>query len=495
MTFLTAFLAVATTVTTLTLQEPSYDYKQAKTSGYSYSGNLGKNHYEDHPSLRTSYLQPDGDGVYRIEVVKDGFLVEQYSCKDWSVTDRFFLQDEKYTEPLAWGGICCGQEHNYLLVGTGDTHRIVVYSKDWKKREIAHLSINGNMLSMFNYGTPALCEANGCLYGNFSTYCDRKIYTNYTFIMQESNLGYIASELGEAESRCQLIAADATGMYSASQCPTGNRGLLLTKSDPGEAAYFEEGITKNIFPFYAAGSDTTDTGASFGGMALSSKNVLIAGASCDQSVGPDSPTNIILTVTDKKTAATEVRKYTSLEQGTVCTPYIVPLQEKDRFALLWDSDASGSFATSFVIVDGEGNFLTKTATVAGMRLSDCTPVVMDDGALLWYTTGTGTGQYSDEYSSPVFHRLALDVPGLRGDADLNWEIDAADASRVLAYAASQGLSKKTPLQEDASKEAKALSNVDVNADSQINSADVSYILVYTARAGLGQEPEWSSIIR
>ena len=85
---------------------------------------------------------------------------------------------------------------------------------------------------------------------------------------------------------------------------------------------------------------------------------------------------------------------------------------------------------------------------------------------------------------------------IKGDTNIDGEVNAVDASEILIYAAEQGAGNTSPQLyngDDAVTEQFVQFLADVNDNSNIDSEDAAYILTYAAQQGTGQEPDWNEI--
>jgi len=89
--------------------------------------------------------------------------------------------------------------------------------------------------------------------------------------------------------------------------------------------------------------------------------------------------------------------------------------------------------------------------------------------------------------------------GQKGDADLNGSVDAADAAKILIYAAEDGSGMETSLtgNPDSVEEKFAFFLADIDGEgkenSTLDSEDAAKILIYAAQQGSGQEISWEEL--
>ena len=149
------------------------------------------------------------------------------------------------------------------------------------------------------------------------------------------------------------------------------------------------------------------------------------------------------------------------------------------FKGLDDPDAAPNTGETFVSSDN---------TPAGAKSSTYVPATP---ALYGLTVIVAEEEYA--YIGDVM--VSSDGSGLRGDVNRDGEVNAADASLVLQFAAADGLSGKASFSDQETENAVRRALADVNEADGINAADASSILIYTANAGLTGGADWSSILK
>ncbi len=84
----------------------------------------------------------------------------------------------------------------------------------------------------------------------------------------------------------------------------------------------------------------------------------------------------------------------------------------------------------------------------------------------------------------------------KGDADLNGQINAVDASNILVYATEKGVGREARLfpAGDDLMERFAFFLADVNGNGALDAVDASCILVYSTEKGVGHPTDWEEII-
>ena len=379
-------------------------YKTEAPLGGVTSNNISNNNYRD---IVYSYLYEETDGkLVRVEYVRDkGVLIESYSS-DKQLLDSFIIELE-----LTWfGGFYSGNEFNYLVFGQANYEesdsvevlRVVRYSKNWDRLNSTSI-FGANTYAPFTGGSLRMAEKDGKLYihtchSMYLTSDGLHHQANMTFVLDSNSLEqvdanyYIANiELGYvSHSFDQFIATDDCAVYRVDLGDSYPRAVSLTRCEIG-ASITQVSFTNALTIQGQIGANAT--GVSVGGLELSTNNCVIAGNSVDQS-DPETYSargqrNIFVSIVSKDMRNSEVvwlTDYSSDEGITPYTPHLVKLNE-DQFLVLWEEEdvQSGAIHTRVTTINGSG-VRTSDIRKTTMRLSDCKPILCQDGLVRWYVT-------------------------------------------------------------------------------------------------------------
>lgn len=365
-----------------------------------------------------SYLMDNGDDTLtRVEVSGNSIIVEKYDQKG-------VLQEAKTIEYelSKFGGFYAGEDYNFFVFGQSNPNeddsreviRVVKYSKDWKR--LGEASLEGaNTTEPFDAGSLRMAEYGGMLYIRTC----HEMYTSDDGLNHQSNLtlsvrisdmeitdqfskvmntasGYVSHSFNQFIATDEnLVAADHGDAYP--------RAVVLIKyvakagdetfTDKTERVDLENGYytTKmcdyiEVLPIQGT-KGANDTGVSLGGFVISDSSYLTAGNSVaqDSSYNANGVRNIFVTSTpsgDFSAEATKVNWITDYTNKStdVSTPHLVKTSD-GRILLLY----TASDKVNYVYLDDEGN---KDGTVQTMdgALSDCVPLALNDGSVIWYYT-------------------------------------------------------------------------------------------------------------
>ncbi|MBR1724854.1 MAG: fibronectin type III domain-containing protein, partial [Ruminococcus sp.] len=398
-------------------------YNMLYTGDYSYPG-----------SVICSYIGENADGtITRVAAMNESVTAETYSH---DTTELKASKNIEFELPI-FGGAFLGSENNFLVFGqenpdeSDETEvvRVVKYTKDWT-RVSAYSVYGANTYVPFEAGSLKMTECEGRLYIHtchtmYAGDGDLHHQANMTFIINESDMSLIQSfysikniyQAGYvSHSFDQFIRTDDEHVYRVDHGDAHLRGISITVADLGED------ITKvsYILPF-PFGSGTTHynyTGAKVGGFELSTKNMIVAGASIDQeNFDLKDPMNIFLSVTKKDFAHSSepvdtiwLTEYTKDSGVSVSVPRLVKLNE-ESFLVMWLEETSSGKVTKAVTIDGSGN-LTSDIAVIDATVTECQPIYCADGLVRWYGANN---------TKPVFYALnPYNLTAMEGSAtDIN----------------------------------------------------------------------------
>ncbi len=383
-------------------------YKTEVPLGGVTSDNITDNNYTYSAAPVNSYLYEEADGkIVRVEYVNQkGVLVEIYSS-DEQLLDSFMIAQELNL----FGGFFAGSEYNYLVYGqankddsdTTEVVRVIRYSKAWERLNSASV-YGANTYMPFAAGSLRMAEKDDKLY----IYTCHTMYdggdgihhqANMTFVydrvsLEQLDAYYDVMNLDQAgyvsHSFNQWIVVDDQAVYRVDQGDANPRAVSVTRCENGNPiTQISYTYALTIQGAYGANA----TGVSIGGLELSTNNCVIAGNSVDQS-DPETYSaygqrNIFVSIVSKDLRNSEVvwlTEYSGDEGITPYTPHLVKLNE-DQFLVLWEEEdkQSGTIHTRATTINGSG-VRTSDIRKTTMRLSDCRPILCQDGLVRWYVT-------------------------------------------------------------------------------------------------------------
>lgn len=388
-------------------------------NGKNSSFNKNKQNYKRNWSeVVTSYLYENSKGnLVRVEA-DEGVLVEEYN-------EEFKLMNQKKIpmELPIFGGFYAGIDYNFLIFGQSnlgendaeEVVRIVKYDKEWNRLGSVGLE-KCNTTIPFSSGSLRCVQAGDILYiltshqmygwGGQNHQANMRILVdinNMSIIRHNSSVSNYATGY-VSHSFNQFIQATDKNIISVDHGDAHPRGILLYQEKREDFIDSSEGgnrsYAKKIYSFPGETGDNR-TGATLGGMELSSTSCLIAGSSIiqDSNYKNNKVDNIFLITTDINGADNSPikRKWiTNYKEGgpySAGNPQLVKISS-DLFLLLWQR-MEGSGTTdiyydtktekiNYVYLDGQGNIKGDIYSANG-SLSDCQPINYKD-SIVWYTT-------------------------------------------------------------------------------------------------------------
>jgi fibronectin type 3 domain-containing protein len=446
---------------TVTVDDNS-SLKTSTTANHTLSGsktdNVSANNYSYWSSPMTSFIYQNSNGSYvRVEYLgSKKLLVETY-------TSSYTLSStETITLPYSlWGGYYHGSDgSNYVVVGQPNTSesdstvvmQVIKYSSSWSKQK-AYSAKGANTYIPFEAGNCRMTEYNGLLY----VYTCHKMYCDGDDIHHQANMTYVINESDMtledsyydimnisygyvSHSFNQFIATDGTNIYRVDHGDGYPRGIAMTSTTIGD-----EVISPHVYgTIYGINGEIGDnaTGVSVGGMELFDKNVIVAANSVtmDDNYSADSIRNILIVVQGKTydyNKTVWLTSYTSSSNVKVCTPQLVKVDDS-HFLVMWEeySIKTGNYScTKMACIDSDG---TRCSSIVktNYRLSDCQPIVNNNGQVVWYTSnGSSTILYTidiynlSKYSLPATPSVTLS--NVAGGVRVSWNtISGADSYYV-----------------------------------------------------------------
>ena len=367
------------------------------------SENISANNYTKWSSTVNSYIYENEDGTRtRVEYISGtGVCIET-----WSAEGDLQSSQTVSAELSLFGGFYSGEDDNFLVFGqtnsteddTAEVIRVVKYSKSWVRQDALNIT-DINTTEPFDAGSLRMTETDGVLYIHTS----HEMYAssdgvnhqaNLTLVIDESSMtltdqnseisnnstGYVSHSFN------QFIQTDGEYVYRADHGDGYPRGILISRTSTDTA------VTNVSYTEAFTIQGTTGvnaTGVSVGGFELSDNHCLLAGNSVDQSdadtYSASGTRNIFLNITDKSFGSSEtvwITDYSSSDGVTVRTPQLVKVSSS-IFLLLWEEVNASTVQTKAVLVNDDGKLLTDITALC-VRLSDCQPILTEDGLVTWY---------------------------------------------------------------------------------------------------------------
>ena len=392
-------------------EQPSlYSYITQPTEGM-VTANEGQHDYTSYNSRYgkpvNSYLFNNSNGGFtRVEYSSDKIYIE-----DWSESFSLIQSKELEMELPIFGGFYNGENYNFIVFGQNNTEennsvevmRVVKYDKLWNR--VGQCSVNGANTYMFaDAGSLDMSESNGKLVihtcHEMYTYSDGLNHqANMTFVVDEGSMtvdnswyeimnikyGYVSHSFN------QFVEASGDMIYRMDHGDAGStRALVLTKAPINNVTDVGE---DNYVKLYDIGGESgnNDTGLSAGGLLLSDNNLLAVGNSINQESSEwnyNGIRNIFLVRTDTNLSTPTFQWLTNYNESSsikVGNPYIVGNDENNY--ILWEETNTDTNRTLIRIAKVDNNCQPEKIYdgIYG-RLSDCEPILTDDGTLIWYST-------------------------------------------------------------------------------------------------------------
>lgn len=381
------------------------------------SSNAGENDYEAWSKPVTSYIYNNGNGYTRVEYIDSQVIIEEYS-------DNFQFLNQRAIEmelPI-WGGFFAGEKYNFLFFGqrnqeennSAESIRIVKYSKDWER--LGQASICGNnivgpydngSLHCAEYGDMIYVRAGHSMYkspdGNnhqaSMTICfqqtDMKVIGAYSY----GGIGYVSHSLNQfiiVDQNRNVITLDHGDAY-----PRGFE-LMRWKTKAGAARIDPQTTNLSLVSFPETKSYQW-TGASAGGLVETKEGYLISYNQDITGAASDVRDIYLSFVRLGFTEKTKPHTVCLTGAGSINTTPILTPTSLDGGWVLWEEKNDTGYTLCYAPYSADGT-VAEVTRANGPRLSDCPPILYDDG-IMWYTT---------DDSIPTFY--VLDDSGVRSYA-------------------------------------------------------------------------------
>ena len=368
------------------------------------SGNRNYNSYSHrnwyHPVW--SYLVPQSDGFMRVEYQVYGngkVLIEKLDQNGKTVSSRFMD-----CELPIFGGFFAGSDAYYMVFGQMNPEendetevvRVVKYDKNWNR--LAAASVKGaNTYEPFAGGSLVMQEADGLLiiHTCHQMYINKddgeRHQANMTIQIRESDMT-VADGLADvsnndygyvSHSFNQLMRIKGGVVYRLDHGDALPRGLMLTAFDVGNRCFSLNASYPRTLTTFQGASGNNYTGASVGGFEISATHALVA-LNRDSSFGSPKSRVVCVMAHDLAAGTTKYTYIPKLDDGTEYTPRLVKVND-DLFLLMWARYDGTDTKVRVVRLDGTGTPISGIEQT-DLQLSDCEPVLLSDGTVVWYVT-------------------------------------------------------------------------------------------------------------
>ena len=394
-----------------------------------------RNYSRNWASVDKSYIITLDDGGYMTFIAgSSGYTVDYYDSQ------FNHLSSKKISSELPLFG-CFYSDSNGYYVLSGQTnpdesasvecYRLTKYDKLWTRKASCGL-YDCNTYSPFEAGSASITST-----GNYLVIrtC-HKMYAsaddglrhqaNVTILVNTSTMKILDSLYKTSYSKYgysshsfnqyvriennHIIGADHGDAYPRSMA------VFYYKADVTSGKFVSSAATLYEPLIISGNTGNNYTGATLGGLEVSSSSYLIVGSSIDQNDASTTEKNIYVGAVNKSSGATSLKWLTSDAEsnGTYGNPYIVKISSTN-FAVIW----SRSNTVYYAFIDGSGNLQGDIKTATG-KLSDCQPV-LSGKKIVWFINNSPVDFYYIDTSDKSFHQLytlSLDT-GSNGKAALS----------------------------------------------------------------------------
>ena len=368
-----------------------------------------------------TYITPLDDGGYMTFVVNSdnsGYTVDYY--------DKLFnhLSTKKISAELGiFGSFYSDSNGYYVLSGQKnpdesadvECYRLTKYDKSWNRKGACGLK-DCNTYIPFDAGSASIAST-----GNYlvirtchEMYADEGVHhqANVSILVNSSTMtildsfydvyntsvGYVSHSFNQYVriDNNHIIGVDHGDAHPRSIC------MFYYKTDVTTGKLLKSGVTM-YEPIKIGGEYSAlhnYTGATLGGLEVSSSNYIIVGSSIDQSDSSTKKKNIYVSTVNKSTGKTSTTWLTSDAEnnGDYSNPYIVKISNTS-FAVIWSRDTTVYYA----FIDGSGA-LQGTVKSATGKLSDCQPV-LSGNKIVWFNNNTIPDFFYIDTTDKSFHQL------------------------------------------------------------------------------------------
>ena len=451
--------------------------------------NIKENNYTVHSWVCRSYLTEKADGTYETVSADDNeVIVTEYDKSQKHITGTKTIDFEL---PL-FGGFYSGEKYNFIIFGQNNPDestetevlRVVKYSKNWE-RLTAISAFGWNTAEPFHAGSLRMTECNGKLYVHtchlfFKDEDGDSHQGNMSFVIDEENDVFISSLCGSfvtlkhgyvSHSFNQFIDTDGEYIYRVDHGDTYPRAITLTKCDANGS------ITKNdtieLMHFWGFLFDN-NTGASVGGMAVNTSDILIVGNSDgkfnernEDDIKSSNRNAFVISVNKslEKSSINWLTEHTEDDNIMVGTPQIIKIGSNKNLVMWTETERQNyTSVTKAVTVNHKGEKTSDVVEIQGC-LSDCQPILCADKSVRWYTSDREKTRFYSIYPQDIVDYQS----NCFGDVNNDGVVDILDATLIQKFA----VDKATLTDEQ-----KELA--DVNKDGFVDVLDALEIQKYAA---------------
>lgn len=406
--------------------------------------NIQYSEFNSDASVVTSYLFEENEELVRVNY-DDGTLLVEKNDMDGVLTEQFTVSivapAKVADERFLFGGFFAGKNENFVVMGqtnyaesdVTEVLAVTKYSKDWKILSTCRIK-SINTVIPFRAGSLRMDETGEFLYIHtchlmYTSQDGLNHQANMSFKLRKGDMTVNSSFTSVMNIGCgyvshsfnQFVKTDGDYVYRADHGDGYPRSMVLTKApatnDSNGSVANIKGIASPIVFNGEIGDNTT--GASLGGLEISSKNCIIVGNAADlwtqdpKKIYIQTQRNIFVGIVDKETFESKSLIYlTDYEYSTdrnsvvvMGTPQIVKCGE-DRFAVMWNEWKTGTYANykyyctflrgaalCYVIIDGDGNVVSPVRRNVHCALSDCQPIFTSDSKITWFYSDGKSIQY------------------------------------------------------------------------------------------------------
>ena len=362
--------------------------------------NIGDNDYFIWNATSLSFITPTSDGGYMIfdagsRNSSEGYIVEYYDSNYNFVSSKTIP-----VELPVFGGFYSDGSNYYLVTGQGnpeesatlEVYRVTKYNTSWIRQGAASLK-DCDTAYPFDAGSVDMASAGGKLFVRtcHEMYKSSDGYNhqaNVTILINISDMSILDCHdyvWNYSTGYCshsfnQLAAVDGNYFIGVDHGDAHPRSIMVTRYNNAISSGSLSGVNV-YFPYSFSGETRNNyTGASVGGLGVSSSSYLVSANSVQQEVSGSTTRNILIATVNKSTGDTGTQWITSNAEGdeNCTTPYLIKIND-NRFLVLW---TKGS-AVQYAFVDGTGALQGNVYNAGGM-LSDCRPALCG-GNVVWYT--------------------------------------------------------------------------------------------------------------
>lgn len=378
--------------------------------------NASANNYNYYTTFATrlvnSYFVKNNDGTFtRVENVDNSYiLIEDYDKELKLISSRTMEMQLHHMLGYYHGN----DGYHYFLFGQDndgkysqpamddelEVYRMVRYNADWSDPVTVKIDNTGAStvsLKDLSNGVARMTETDKYLYVTTARTVYQGHQENLVLVFKKDTMERIfdsAFYTRVSHSFNGFIDYDGDYIYLADHGDYNPRAVMVQRF-PKNIFNIVGNKKLNVFditvPDHPVYGDNY-TGVTVGGFAASDSTTILAGTSIDQSlteVDDQTQHNIFCTITDNALSSVKLIWLTDHPEKSgidVYTPQLVKLNS-NQFLVMWEEceRKTKNISTFIAVIDQNGNIIGQPEKT-DMRLSDCQPIVADDGTVMWYVT-------------------------------------------------------------------------------------------------------------